>query len=261
MPMAGATRPACCISRAIRLRPCRSPLACRSAWTRGARIRLTRGRMHGPNPFRPGLVGNGVSRGRPVGPRMVARLAHAEHARRGGDGEAGLVRAHEPEELDGTAPVSRANPAAAFERMARSSRRSRANSRSDAARPGIASSRLPSCLSAAATHAPIDCAVGSNPRDRSSRETVQRGVHQTASVPPRAGAPRSRPSGTRRRVARPDWTRVHRNQVERLWARLKGRAAERLTVPSPRDTRQQPAPSWACSASPPHAIGSSANGA
>ena len=55
------------------------------------------------------------------------------------------------------------------------SRRSRANSsRSAAARPGFVSSRRPSCLSAAATHAPINCAVGSNSRARSSGDRPAR---------------------------------------------------------------------------------------
>ena len=136
-------------------------------------IGLTRRRVHGSDPFQQRLVGDGMGRGWAANPGMVARLGHAEHARHGGDRKAGLVRAHEPEEPDGTAPVSRANQAAAFERMSRSSRsclfsrRSRANSsRSAALRPGNASSRRPACLSAAATQAPIDCAVGSNSRAR-----------------------------------------------------------------------------------------------
>ncbi len=52
----------------------------------------------------------------------IACLGHAQHARHGGDWEAGLVRAHEPEGAAGTAPVSSANQASAFDRMPRSSR-------------------------------------------------------------------------------------------------------------------------------------------
>ena len=87
----------------------------------------------------------------PLQPGIVTRLGHAEHACHRGNREAGLVRAHEPEEPDGSVPVSRANQAAAFERISRSSRsclfsrRSRVNSsRSNAVRPGAASSRRPS---------------------------------------------------------------------------------------------------------------------
>ncbi len=50
-------------------------------------------------------------------------------------------------------------------------------------------------------------------------------------------------------VACPDWIYVHRNQVERLWARLKEWRAVATRY------EKQPAPSWACSASPPHATG------
>jgi hypothetical protein len=82
---------------------------------------------------------------------------------------------------DDTAPVSRANQAAAFARMLRSrrscsfSRRNRANSsRSEAAKPGTASSGRPSCLSVAATQAPKNCAVGSNSRAGSSSDRPAR---------------------------------------------------------------------------------------
>ena len=71
--------------------------------------------------------------------------------------------------------VSRANQAAAFDRMSRSSRnclfsrRSRVNSsRSAAVRPGATSSRRPSFRSAWATHARMEWPLGSNSRARSS---------------------------------------------------------------------------------------------
>ena len=114
-------------------------------------------------------------------PRHGSPPLGAKQARHGGKRKAALVRAHEPEEPDGTAPVSRANQAAALERMCVPpgdclfSRRNRANSsRADAAQSPNRFSRRHSCLSAAATHAPIDCAVGSNPRQRSSADRPAR---------------------------------------------------------------------------------------
>src|SRR6202035_4365470 len=122
-----------------------------------------------------GRVGRGAGGRWPLQPGIVARLGHAEHACHRGNREAGLVRAHEPEEPDGSVPVSRANQAAAFERISRSSRsclfsrRSRVNSsRSNALRPGAASSRRPSFRSAWATHARMEWPLGSNSRARSS---------------------------------------------------------------------------------------------
>ena len=98
-----------------------------------------------------------------VAASIVPGLRHAEHACNSRDREAGLVRAHEFEDPDGTAPVSRADQAAARERISRSSRsclfsrRSRANSsRSAAASPSPFSSRRPSFRSACATHWQIE---------------------------------------------------------------------------------------------------------
>src|SRR2546429_601760 len=48
---------------------------------------------------------------------MKAGRRHAEHARHHGNRKDGLVRAHEFEDPGGIAPVSRANQAAAPERM------------------------------------------------------------------------------------------------------------------------------------------------
>jgi hypothetical protein len=100
---------------------------------RGA-VSLPRGRVHRPDPLQQRGVGLRVRRCRASQPGVEARLGYAEHARHDTDREIGLVRAHEPEDPDGTAPVSRANQAAARERMSRStrsclfSRRRRANS-------------------------------------------------------------------------------------------------------------------------------------
>src|SRR3954447_22227483 len=155
----------------------------------------------------------------PLPPGIVTRFGHTEHTCHRGNRERGLVRAHEPEELDGSVPVSRANQAAAFDRISRSSRnclfsrRSRANSsRSTAFSPAGASSRRLSFLSACETHARMEWPLGSNSRARSSglrpartRSTICRrnsgeyggrvlgigstsgeklqGVHQTGSIP------------------------------------------------------------------------------
>ncbi len=141
----------------------------------GGSIGLARDGVHRPDLFQERCVSNGMQRRRTMPPRLEARLGHAEHARHGGNRETRLVRAHEPEEPDDTAPVSRANQAAAFDNMSRStrsclfSRRRRDNSsRSAALRPGSTSSRRPSFLSASTIQLRIDCAVGSNSRARSS---------------------------------------------------------------------------------------------
>ena len=62
-------------------------------------------------------IGLRMGRWRAIAPCVIARCGDAEHARHGRNGEPGLVGAHEPEDPDDTAPVSRANQAAAFERM------------------------------------------------------------------------------------------------------------------------------------------------
>ena len=138
-------------------------------------VGLPRTGMHGLDALQQGRVGRGAGGRWPLQPGIVTRLGHAEHACHRGNREAGLVRAHEPEEPDGSVPVSRANQAAAFERISRSSRsclfsrRSRVNSsRSNAVRPGAASSRRPSFRSAWATHARMEWPLGSNSRARSS---------------------------------------------------------------------------------------------
>jgi hypothetical protein len=59
------------------------------------------------------LVFNRTGRWRSAPPGVIAGLRHARHARHRRDREIGLIRAHEFEDPDGTAPVSRANQAAA----------------------------------------------------------------------------------------------------------------------------------------------------
>ena len=115
-------------------------------------IGLARGRVDGPDPLQQRRVGTRTGRWRTAPPGVIAGLRHAEHARHGRDRKHRLVRAHELEDPDGIAPVSRANQAAARERMSRSSRsclfsrRSRASSsRSAAVSPRPFSSRRPSC--------------------------------------------------------------------------------------------------------------------
>ena len=138
-------------------------------------VGLPRTGMHRLDALQQGRVGRGVGGRWPLQPGVVARLGHAEHACHCGNRERGLVRAHEPEEPDGSVPVSRANQAAAFDRISRSgrnclfSRRSRVNSsRSAAVRPGATSSRRPSFRSAWETQARMEWPLGSNSRARSS---------------------------------------------------------------------------------------------
>src|ERR1039457_5700089 len=81
-------------------------------------------------------------RGRPLYPRVIAAGGDAQDAAHRGDGVTGPVLAHELEPLGGITSVSRANPAAAFERMSRSNlswrfsrRRRLSSSRSAVVRP------------------------------------------------------------------------------------------------------------------------------
>src|SRR5205807_10252484 len=110
----------------------------------------------------------------PLGPRIIAAGGDTQESAHGGDRVFGLVLAHEPEPFGGIAFVSRANQAAAFDRISRSSlswrfsRLSRlSSSRSDVVRP---SPQRPASRSAWATQFLIDCAVGSNSCASSSGE-------------------------------------------------------------------------------------------
>src|SRR6516162_10041102 len=66
------------------------------------------------------IISDGACRREARTPGIVAGCRHAEHACHRGDGEEGLVRAHELEEPDGITAVSRANQAAAFAKASRS---------------------------------------------------------------------------------------------------------------------------------------------
>ena len=99
-----------------------------------------------------GRVGLGPNRARAGLPRVVPAGRDAQHLAHGGDAVGGLVGLHALESVLGIEPVSRANQAAAFFKMSRSSRsilfsrRSRRNSaRSSVVSP---SSRRPSSRSA-----------------------------------------------------------------------------------------------------------------
>ena len=69
-------------------------------------------------------------RGGSFAPRVVAAGGDAQHSAHGGNGEFGLVRFYEREDLPGTSPVSRANQAAAFAKISRSCLRQRNSLRS-----------------------------------------------------------------------------------------------------------------------------------
>ena len=88
----------------------------------GRAIQVPRRGVDGPYARQQRGIGLRMGRWRVFTPSVIARRGDAEHTRHGGKREQGLVRAHEPEDPDDTAPVSRANQAAAFERMSRSSR-------------------------------------------------------------------------------------------------------------------------------------------
>jgi hypothetical protein len=109
-----------------------------------------------------------------------SRWGDTQQLTHGGDRVVRLVIAHEPEPFAGIAFVSRANQAAAFERISRSSRswrfsrrRRQSSSRSAVVRPPFP---RPALRSLCATQFLIDCAVGSNAR--ASSWGVRAGVHQ-----------------------------------------------------------------------------------
>ncbi len=101
----------------------------------GRAIGLARGGAHDADPLPQRRVSRGVGRDGAAKPRVVAGLGRTGRARHDADGDNGLVRAHELDDPDGTAPVSRGNqtrapsreregrPAAARERMPRSKRK------------------------------------------------------------------------------------------------------------------------------------------
>ena len=122
--------------------------------------------------------GEGQGRWASVVPRIVPAGRDLQHPAHGGHAVFGLVRRHELESLDGSESVSRANQAAAFRRMSRSSRRvltsrrrRRTSSRSSVVRP---SARWPSSRSAYVSQLRIVWADGSNCRPSSSGERPER---------------------------------------------------------------------------------------
>ena len=159
------------MSRATRLRPTRCPSSCSSAWIRGDPVGLPRILVHFPDPRRERRVRLGTRRRLAPAPSVIARPRHLEHPAHRLHRIDGLVRPHESEGL-GNVIDSRANQAAAFPRISRSSsscltfRRScRSSVRSSLVSP---SARNPSSWSSCSTHFRIVFAVDSNSRANSS---------------------------------------------------------------------------------------------
>src|SRR5215831_14568789 len=107
-----------------------------------------------------------------LAPRVVPAGGDTQDAAHGGDRMDGLVCRHELESLDGIALVSRANQAAAFDRIARASRswRTSRRSRRSSSRSSVVSPSVRSLASRAACFIQfrIACADGSNWRASSS---------------------------------------------------------------------------------------------
>ena len=125
-------------------------------------------------------------------PRIVAAGGDTQQLTHGGDRVVRLVVAHEPEPFAGIAFVSRANQAAAFERISRSSRswRFSRRSRQSSSRSAVVRLPRPASLSLCATQFLIDCAVGSNSRASSSGV---RPVRTSSGQAPRAKDPLAAP--------------------------------------------------------------------
>ena len=118
------------------------------------------------DPLHNHCIGRCPLRGRPLFPRMISAGGDAQQTAHRGYGISTLIRLHESEDFPGIEPVSRANQAAAFDKISRSIRscrfslRRRTSSlRSSVVNPSL---RLPSSRSAWATQLWIDCAMGSN---------------------------------------------------------------------------------------------------
>src|SRR5262245_30819177 len=112
------------------------------------------------------LIGDRTPTRTAFDPRVVATGGDVQDAAQGGNGMRGLMRLHEFEDPGGIEPVSRANQAAAFFKISRSSRsvafsrRRRCNSPfSSVVSP---SRRWPLSRSACRTQLRIDCPVTSN---------------------------------------------------------------------------------------------------
>src|SRR6266540_4222655 len=164
--------PALHISRATRLRPIWIPRSLSSACTRGTPYVPRDSRCTAWISALELHIRPRTERERPLAPRVVSARGDTQDAAHGGDRMDGLVCRHELESLDGIVLVSRANQAAAFDRIARSSRswrtsrRSRRNSsRSSAVSPSV---RSPASRAVCFTQFRIACAEGSNWRPSSS---------------------------------------------------------------------------------------------
>ena len=105
-------------------------------------VGAARPRVDDADLFHERRIGRGARRRRADGPRVVPAGGDAQHAALRGDRMHGLVAPHELESFGGIEPVSRANQAAAFFKISRSSRRTlfsrrsrRSSSRSSVVRP------------------------------------------------------------------------------------------------------------------------------
>jgi hypothetical protein len=124
------------------------------------------------DPLRKRRIGCRPLRERPILPRMISAGGDSQQTAHRGYRVNILIRLHESEDLSGIEPVSRANQAAAFDKISRSmrncrfSRRKRTSSlRSSVVNPSLC---LPSSRSAWATQLWIYWAVGSNSLDNAS---------------------------------------------------------------------------------------------
>jgi hypothetical protein len=114
------TIPAARISRAIRFLPTARPFGTQLGMNSRCTVGAARDGMDRVHSSEQPIIGDGACRREARTPSIVAGRRHAEHACHGGDGEEGLVRAHELEDPDGITAVSRANQAAAFAKISRS---------------------------------------------------------------------------------------------------------------------------------------------
>src|ERR1019366_3106596 len=138
-------------------------------WRTIGRVRALMNRAHVHAELR---VRSAARRGRPLPPCIEAAGGDAQPPAHRRGSITGLIRTHELERRDGTAPVSVANQAAAFDKISRSSRRTRfwRLSRVSSWRSSVVSPALsrPSSRSACATQLRIDCEVVWNSRASSS---------------------------------------------------------------------------------------------
>src|SRR4029078_1244867 len=134
--------------------------------------------VNGANLHQQPLIGLSPLRGRTPRPGVVAAGGDAQQPTHPAHRVLGLVGSHEPESLGGIESVSRANQAAAFAKISRSSRswrfsrrRRRSSSRSAVVGPP---SRRPSSRSACLTQLRTDGPEGSNSFANSSGDRPER---------------------------------------------------------------------------------------